>query len=109
MPVSPWHERREAEAAAAAELQEEAERYAAAAPGFTLNPLVAAQADKRDGKPLGACHICRSRVSVYHCHGTLVVERPESEHEDWWIACDNANCSRAYGEGYFQVAPDWVC
>ena len=54
------------------------------------------------------CRECGSHVSGYNCNDVLLSMRPEAKDWDWWLACDNADCQHARGEGLFQRKPDWV-
>lgn len=54
------------------------------------------------------CKVCGSHVSGYNANSATIAARPEAAREDWWIACDNADCAHSYGEGLFQELPDWV-
>jgi hypothetical protein len=54
------------------------------------------------------CVLCGFHVSGYNCNADLISERPEAADWDWWLACDNAECIHSYGEGLFQIYPDWV-
>lgn len=54
------------------------------------------------------CTVCGAHVSTYNCNETVVALRPEAAHEDWWAACDNGECVHSYGEGIFQISPDWI-
>lgn len=75
-----------------------------------LNPLVTLADASRHKNccTKQRCRGCGSHVSTYNCGAALVAARPEAATEDWWIACDNANCSNAYGTWLFQSVPDWV-
>jgi len=76
------------------------------------NPLIAQAAEDwldNDHK----CFVCGSTVSVYACHpletsGDIIKYRPEAVEEDWWVACDNADCAHAYGQGTTQWGVSWV-
>lgn len=54
------------------------------------------------------CRACGAHVSGYNANGDVIAVRPEAIEWDWWIACDNADCEHAFGEGLFQTTPDWV-
>lgn len=54
------------------------------------------------------CLECGSHVSTYNCNTDLVAQRPNAASWDWWVACDNAECEHAVGEGLFQDPPDWL-
>lgn len=76
------------------------------------NPLLIDAASYRhpphdDGKRY-CCKACGENVSVYNCNPGFVFHRPDAEEWDWWMACDNAACEHAHGEGKFQELPDWV-
>lgn len=78
---------------------------------FRPNPLIAAAAPDRQAtatRANDACLDCGAHVSTYNCNRSLIAERPEGAREDWWQACDNADCEHAYGEGIFQSDADWV-
>lgn len=79
---------------------------------FVTNPLIEqAAVDRHDGLCCRNqfCKVCGSHVSGYNCNEALNRQRPEAAGEwDWWVACDNANCIHAHGEGIFQDTPDWV-
>ena len=75
-----------------------------------INHLIErAAADRHDPSKYGYfCKVCGTHASSYNCNASLIAERPEAEEWDWWIACDNADCCNAYGEGFFQGKPDWI-
>ena len=54
------------------------------------------------------CRACGSHVSTYNANGPLIGARPEASEWDWWVACDNADCEHAYGEGLFQELIEWI-
>lgn len=58
--------------------------------------------------PEGRCRACGSPVTGYTANAALIALRPEAASWDWWVACDNVACDHHYGEGLFQVEPDWV-
>ncbi|PCJ68260.1 MAG: hypothetical protein COA62_15975 [Rhodobiaceae bacterium] len=76
------------------------------------NPLLDAASDssheRLDCCKKQACAECGSHVSAYNANDDLVELRPEAVGWDWWISCDNGDCTNAYGEGLFQQQPDWV-
>lgn len=74
------------------------------------NPLIVQAAKDRHGECClnQFCKDCGSHVSGYNCNSDLVAFRPEAIEWDWWMACDNADCKHAYGEGIWQDDPDWV-
>src|ERR1039458_8463232 len=55
-----------------------------------------------------SCRSCGAHVSTYNANQPFVNYRPEAEIWDWWVACDNADCEHAYGEGLFQCLPSWI-
>jgi hypothetical protein len=81
---------------------------------LNLNPLM--DQAKADRHPDDAncckdniCKTCGAHVSGYNANEALRAARPEAEHEDWWMACDNADCVHAYGEGQgVSHWPDWI-
>lgn len=79
---------------------------------MNLSPLVLLAAkDRHTGKPTKYrydCKICGCPVSTYNCNSTLLEHRPKGEGWDWFLACDNADCTNSWGEGFFQSKPDWV-
>ncbi len=80
---------------------------------MTPNPLIEQAASERHGDDATCCKDnyckdCGAHVSGYNANAQLISYRPEAETWDWWIACDNADCKHAYGEGLFQFLPDWV-
>ena len=75
---------------------------------MSTNPLIdQAKCDRHPDKA-GVCALCGSAVSTYNANAAVVEQRPEARDLDWWAACDNADCSNAYGDGCFQGLPDWV-
>jgi hypothetical protein len=77
----------------------------------TVNDLIDLAADARHGDCCANqfCRACNSHVSTYDARGRVILRyRPGSAFEDWWVACDNGACVHAYGEGLFQVRPDWI-
>jgi hypothetical protein len=100
----------------------------------TVNQLIVIAADMRHGDCCAShfCHACGAHVSTYNvdevirqylfmCCGANDIPaarllgrepagqcRSESYGGDWWVACDNGTCIHAYGEGLFQVLPDWI-
>jgi hypothetical protein len=54
------------------------------------------------------CGVCGCHVSTYNANASVIAQRPEADDWDWWVACDNANCEHAYGEGLFQNPIGWV-
>jgi hypothetical protein len=77
-----------------------------------VNPLIDQAASDRHGDCCKNqyCMACGAHVSGYNANASLIAMRPEAEKEgwDWWVACDNADCAHAYGEGVFQSNPDWI-
>ena len=75
-----------------------------------LNPLIATAAEDRHIHCCQNqfCRACGSHVSGYNANEPLIAARPEGAKWDWWLACDNADCPNAEGEGLFQELPDWV-
>jgi len=74
------------------------------------NPLIVQAADDRHSACCAKqiCTTCGSHVSTYNCNNSLCAARPEAANQDWWIACDNAECKHAYGEGVDQGGVVWV-
>lgn len=54
------------------------------------------------------CKVCGSHVSTYSANAALIGQRPLAKDEDYWIACDEADCDHAYGEPLGQDSPDWI-
>ena len=54
------------------------------------------------------CKVCGAHVSTYNANTHTVIQRPEAAEWDWWVACDNAECEHAYGEGLFQDEIEWI-
>lgn len=80
---------------------------------MNLNTLMTTAAGDRhdDDAPCcrgNFCKDCGAHVSGYNCNAALLDQRPEAEGWDWWLACDNADCKNARGEGLFQSLPKWV-
>jgi hypothetical protein len=81
---------------------------------MNLNPLMEqAKADRHPDEANcckdNICKTCGAHVSGYNANAALRAARPEAEHEDWWMACDNADCVHAYGEGQgVNNWPDWI-
>lgn len=73
-----------------------------------FNPLIVNAAKDRHDDMRWICRECNSHVGTYNCNGSLIAERPEGASWDWWAACDNGDCKRSYGEGYFQDDPYWT-
>lgn len=74
------------------------------------NPLIEQAAKDRHDKCCASnvCADCGSHVSGYNANQSVIDRRPEAAEWNWWLACDNADCPRAYGEGLFQDWPEWV-
>lgn len=74
------------------------------------NPLIEFAAKDRHTGYNYYCVDCGSSVSTYNCNEFLYAARPELVNDpwDWWIACDNAACIHAYGEGFWQDKPEWM-
>jgi hypothetical protein len=80
---------------------------------MNLNPLI--EQAKADRHPDDAnccknnvCRTCGAHVSGYNANASLRAARPEAN-DDWWMACDNADCVHAYGEEQgVSNSPDWV-
>jgi hypothetical protein len=91
-------------------LELQAERDAMDGVASTVNQLIALATDDRHSECCANqfCCACGSHVRTYNANERLFQQRPEAFHEDWWVACDNGACVHAYGEGLFQVSPDWI-
>ncbi len=74
------------------------------------NPMIRQCVEDRHGECCADqyCRTCGAHVSGYNANESVIAIRPEAAGEDWWIACDNADCEHAYGEGLFQLTPEWV-
>jgi len=78
------------------------------------NPLMILAADCRhpDHKECckhNFCKSCGAHVSGYNCNASLLTQRPDAEWNDWWAACDNADCEHAHGSSLgFGGFPDWI-
>lgn len=74
------------------------------------NPLMQIAEDDRHSTCCGNhfCRDCGAHVSTYNANDSLIAARPEAETHDWWVACDNHGCKHSYGEGLFQMLPDWI-
>jgi hypothetical protein len=91
-------------------LELQTERSAMTGVNPTVNQLVVLAVDARHGDCCAGhfCNACDSHVSTYDAGEVLLRLRPESAFEDWWVACDNGACVHAYGDGLFQVLPNWI-
>lgn len=83
--------------------------YSARMLTYRPNPMIETCAASRHGDCCAnnVCLSCGAHVSGYNATAEVIAARPEAAREDWWLACDNADCANAYGEGLFQFLPDW--
>lgn len=75
-----------------------------------INPLIKNASVDRHKKCCHnhTCYNCSSHVSTYNVNKILLSHRPNAVGWDYWVACDNADCQNANGEGLFQEFPEWV-